>query len=84
MAKGLAVLRHTAWRGLRAIVYTLVETAKANELEPYSYLETVLTELPYLGKTPNREYLAQFLPWSPAMRSACAQPKTEAKVPRDL
>ena len=35
-----------------AIVYTLVETPKANGLEPYTYLLQVLTELPYLGRPP--------------------------------
>ena len=38
-----------------AIVYTVVETAKANGLEPYRYLKLLLTELPYLGKTPSQE-----------------------------
>ena len=33
-----------------AIVYSIVETAKANGLDPYTYLKLLLTELPYLGK----------------------------------
>ena len=59
-----------------AIVYTLVETAKANGLDPYSYLKLLLTELPYLGKTPSQEELDAFLPWKPKIQSICAKSKT--------
>ena len=59
-----------------AIVYTLVETAKANGLDPYSYLKLLLTELPYLGKTPSQEDLDAFLPWKPKIQAICAKPKT--------
>ena len=67
-----------------AIVYTVVETAKANGLEPYRYLKLLLTELPYLGKTPSQEDLMQFLPWSRTMQAACAELKTNINAPRDL
>lgn len=67
-----------------AIVYTLVETAKANGLDPYRYLLKLLTDLPYLGKTPCQEDLNQFLPWKSAIRAACVLPKTEAIEQGDL
>lgn len=51
-----------------AIVYTLVETAKANGLEPYSYLLRLLSWLPALGKTPATEELETMMPWHPRMR----------------
>ena len=41
-----------------AIVYSLVETAKANGVEPYEYLLLVLSMLPYLGKSPAHDQLA--------------------------
>ena len=59
-----------------AIVYTLVETAKANGLEPYAYLLQALTELPYLGKSPSQEDLNDFLSWSAKMQTACAARNT--------
>lgn len=59
-----------------AIVYTLVETAKANGLEPYTYLLQVLTELPCLGKNPSQENLNAFLPWSVTMQAVCAVKNT--------
>ena len=55
-----------------AIVYSLVETAKANGLDPFAYLNLLLTELPYLGKNPAPDRLEQFMPWMPAIRKCCA------------
>lgn len=53
-----------------AIVYTLVETAKANGVEPYAYLLRVLSLLPYLGKTPANAELDELLPWHPRMQAS--------------
>ena len=47
-----------------AIVYTMVETAKANGLDPFGYLNLFLNEIRYLGKTPPNAVLENFLPWS--------------------
>ena len=55
-----------------AIVYTLVETAKANGLDPYTYLLQLLTELPYLGRNPSQDDLDLFLPWQPMLQAICA------------
>ena len=40
-----------------AILYSLVETAKANGLEPYAWLRHVLTELPMLDKNASVEHI---------------------------
>ena len=53
-----------------AIVYTLVETAKANGVEPYAYLLRVLSLLPYLGKNPSNAELDELLPWHPRMQAS--------------
>lgn len=55
-----------------AIVYTLVETAKANGLDPYTYLLQLLTELPCLGRNPSQDDLDLFLPWQPMLQTICA------------
>ena len=52
-----------------AIVYTLVETAKANGVDPYAYLLRVLSLLPYLGKMPANAELDELLPWHPGMQA---------------
>lgn len=59
-----------------AIVYSIVETAKANNLKPYEYLEFLLTEIPehlYSGKfdPEDNTYLEDLLPWSPALPASC-------------
>lgn len=66
-----------------AIVYTLVETAKANGLDPHAYLLHLLKELPYLGRNPCQNDLDFFLPWQPAVQDACAS-SVSAKPSGDL
>ena len=43
-----------------AALYSLIESAKANKVEPYSYLKHVFTELP---KAISDEKIAALLPW---------------------
>ena len=47
-----------------AIVYSMVETAKANGIDPYSYLLYVLSMMPYGGNTPSHDFLESLMPWS--------------------
>ena len=55
-----------------AIVYSIVETAKANGLEPYDYLLMVLSLLPSEGKSPSHEKLEQLMPWHPNVQGCKA------------
>ena len=59
-----------------AVVYSLVETAKANNLKPYEYLELLLQEISvhlYSGKyDPDDDtYLEDLLPWAEALPKKC-------------
>ena len=57
-----------------AIIYSIAETAKANNLKPYEYFEHLLTELPkYLDQT-NRSFLEDLLPWSPKLPDRIRKP----------
>lgn len=47
-----------------AIVYSLVETAKANGLNPEKYLDHLLTEIPQHMDDTNRSFLEDLAPWS--------------------
>ena len=47
-----------------AIVCSLVETAKANGIDPYHYLFYTLSVLPYFGKSPSHERLETLMPWA--------------------
>ena len=51
---------------------------------PAARAELLLTELPYLGKTPSQEDLMQFLPWSKTMQAACTELKTNINASRNL
>ena len=53
-----------------AIVYSLIETAKANSVEPYSYLALVLTDMQYMGKPFSNEELESLMPWSEEMKQS--------------
>ncbi len=47
-----------------AIIYSIAETAKANNLKPYNYFEYLLTEIPKHMEATDRSFLDDLLPWS--------------------
>jgi hypothetical protein len=48
-----------------AVVYSIVETAKANNLNIYKYLDYLLTELPKYIHDLDKEIPEKLFPWSP-------------------
>ena len=59
-----------------AIVYSIVETAKANNLKPYEYLKHLLTVLPQrLEEKTSELNLDDLLPWSPELPDSCRKKK---------
>ena len=56
-----------------SVVYSLVETAKANNLAPYQYLLLLLIELPQVDGPLSPEILKPYLPWNAA--AACSNLK---------
>ena len=50
-----------------AIIYSIAETAKANNLKPYNYFEYLLTEIPKHMDDTDRRFLEGLLPWSPEL-----------------
>ena len=54
-----------------AVVYSIVETAKANKLNPYEYLNHLLTVIPQHMEDTNTAFVKDLLPWSIALPSAC-------------
>ena len=61
-----------------AVVYSLVESAKANGVEPFAYLQHVLVQLPYLGKTHSHEELETLMPWAPYIQQNFAMKNSNA------
>ncbi len=63
-----------------AIIYSIAETAKANNLKPYDYFEYLLTEIPKHLDDTDRNFLDDMLPWSPNLPVNCRKPgKDEVK-----
>lgn len=54
-----------------AIIYSLVETAKANKLKIYEYFNHLLTEIPEHMSDTNRDFLNDLLPWSDKLPAEC-------------
>lgn len=54
-----------------ATVYSIVETAKANHLKVYEYLEYLLTEIPKHMDDSDPSFLDNLLPWSDAIPDVC-------------
>ncbi len=54
-----------------AVLYTLVESAKANNLDVYEYLKYLLNEMPSRDFNNHPETLEQFLPWSAGLPEEC-------------
>lgn len=58
-----------------AIIYSIAETAKANNLKPYDYFEYLLTEIPNHMEETDRSFLKDLLPWSPNLPEHIRKPK---------
>lgn len=56
-----------------AVIYSLIETAKANGIEPYTYLNLILTDMQYMGRPFSNEELENFMPWSEEIKDSIAK-----------
>ena len=54
-----------------AVIYTLVESAKANGLDIYEYLKYLLAEMPNNGHLEHPEVIDRYLPWSSELPEEC-------------
>ena len=54
-----------------AVIYSLVETAKANNLKIYEYLKHLLAEIPKHMDDTDRSFLDDLLPWADALPKEC-------------
>ena len=58
-----------------AIIYSIAETAKANNLKPFDYFEYLLTEIPKHTDDKNTDFLADLLPWSDRLPGNIRKPE---------
>lgn len=54
-----------------AAVYSIIESAKANGLNPYKYLYFIFSELPGVQFGQHPEFLEDYLPWSQDVQQSC-------------
>jgi len=54
-----------------AMIYSLTESAKSNQLKPYNYLVYILKEMSNTDLVNHPELVDQFLPWSKTLSSDC-------------
>ena len=55
-----------------AVLYSLAETAKANNLNTYKYFELLLSELPKHMDDTNLKFLDDLMPWSKRVQHECS------------
>lgn len=55
-----------------ANTYSIVETAKANGLDVFKYLELLLMVLPNMKSISNSDILGEILPWNEKVKKICA------------
>lgn len=58
-----------------AIIYSLVETAKANNLNVYEYMKHLLTVIPNHMDDHNTDFCESLLPWSDSLPEECKKKK---------
>ena len=49
------------------MIYSLAETAKANNLKPYEYFKYLLEEIPEHMDDKNTDFVEKLLPWAPEL-----------------
>jgi transposase len=54
-----------------AAIYSVIETAKENGLNPFQYLKYLFDQLPQLSDPKDPEALEPFLPWSSSLPLHC-------------
>ena len=61
-----------------AMIYGLVETPKANNLNTYKYLEMLLTVIPNHINDTNLDFIEALLPWSSVVQQECQSKNVKA------
>ena len=65
-----------------AIIYSIAETAKANNLKPFDYFEYLLTEISKHVDDKNTDFLAELLPWSDMLPENIRKPQKASEMLR--
>ena len=63
-----------------AIILSLIETAKRNNLDPEKYIEYLLDKLPNEETLTDKEKLSAYLPWTKEVQKVCKTKEKQRKV----
>ena len=69
--KNFVLIESSRGANASAILYSLVETAKANNLNTFEYFNLLLTEIPKHMDDKNLRFLDDLMPWSPKVQNEC-------------
>lgn len=69
--KNFVIIQSSASAKASAMLYSLVETAKANGINTYQYFELLLTEIPKHMDDKNLRFIDYLLPWSKLIQEKC-------------
>ena len=58
-----------------AMIYSIAETAKANNLKPYEYFNHLLEVIPQHMEETDRSFLEDLLPWSEKLPENIRKPQ---------
>lgn len=65
-----------------AIIFSIVNTATANNLDAYKYLEYIFRNLPNINFMSNPSILDEYMPWSEKIQIECRANETGTKMGR--
>ena len=57
------------------VIFSLFETAKANNLNEYEYIKHLLTVIPNHMEDTDRQFCEELLPWSDSLPESCHKKK---------
>lgn len=69
--KNWVMINTIAGAEANAIIYSIAETAKANNLKPYNYFEYLLEEIPKHMDDHDTSFCKDLLPWSDNLPAVC-------------
>ena len=69
--KNFVLMESSRGASASAMIFSIAETAKANQLNTYEYFELLLTELPKHQDDKDLRFLDDLLPWSKKVQEKC-------------
>jgi len=67
-----------------AIIFSIINTAAANNLDAYKYLEYIFCQLPNINFASNNSVLEEYLPWAEKVQLQCKIDTTEINSKEEI